>query len=180
MTALQRRFALYGALVLSTACAAWLSHASDNTAFVVAAPDMVRVRVPATAPGGVPPAASAVVMKTIDRPGAFVGERNPFAVRSWANVQAALPAPSASAAEPPASAPTAPPLPFVFAGKLEDPPGTWVIYLVKGKESFALSKGDTFDTHYRFEGIEDGKLVIQYLPLATKQFLPIGTDEQFQ
>jgi len=159
-----------------------MSHASENPV-VVAPSDAVRPQraEPAVAPPTVPPAVSAAAIKTIERPGVFVGELNPFIVKSWANVQAQSPDPVAPPPEEaPAPAPTAPPLPFAFAGKLEDEPGHWIVYLARGDQSFALSKGDTFDTNYRFEGLEDGKLVITYLPLATKQFLPVGKDEQFK
>lgn len=79
----------------------------------------------------------------------------------------------------PQAPPSAPPLPFAFAGKLEETPDRWIIYLVKGDQSFALNKGDIFDTDYRFDGVEDGHAVIFYLPLSTRQFLPITKDEQF-
>lgn len=105
----------------------------------------------------------------------FIAGKNidPFGVRSWAPVVATPPLPATT--EVPV-APIAPPLPFTYAGKLEIESGKWVIYLAKGEQSFSVSAGDVFDGVYRFDGIDSGNLVIVYLPLATKQTLPIAAD----
>ncbi len=96
---------------------------------------------------------------------------NPFVAKSW-YVQP--PAPPVVAVTPPP--PSAPPLPFGFAGALEAEPGHTVYYLVVGDQSYGVSKGETFAGQYRLDGVENGQLVIVYLPLATKQFLPMNTD----
>lgn len=70
----------------------------------------------------------------------------------------------------------APPLPFTYAGKMEQSPGKWTFYLSRGDESFALSKGDTFDNVYRLVDADASRLVIEYLPLSEKQTLPIGAE----
>jgi hypothetical protein len=106
-------------------------------------------------------------LHAIERPRAFVAESNPFASTQWLVAQAPVAAPVTVTLDPQAP-PTAPSLPFAFAGKLEETPGRWIIYLVKGDQSFALNKGDVFDTDYRFDGVEDGHAVIFYLPLATR------------
>lgn len=79
--------------------------------------------------------------------------------------------------------PTAPPLPFQYAGKFEQPLAKnaakgsatqTVVYLTRGNDSFAVAPGDAIDAGYQFVGIEDDTLVFMYLPLATRQTLPIG------
>jgi hypothetical protein len=108
-------------------------------------------------------------MDKLQRPQMEVGDLNPFGAKSW-YVPPPPPPPE------PLPKPTAPPLPFTYVGKLQEDDGHWVIYLVKGDQSYAVSKGETFDSVYRLEGIENGNLVIQYLPLSIKQILAIGSE----
>ncbi|NHZ32153.1 hypothetical protein [Massilia rubra] len=102
-------------------------------------------------------------------------DKNPFDVKTWAVGPSA--ASTRDASPPPALAPqpTAPALPFLFAGKLELAPGKWLVYLTKGEQSIAVEMGETFEGIYRFEGIENDHIVIVYLPLQTKQLLPMGS-----
>lgn len=102
--------------------------------------------------------------------GIAVAERNSFAPKSW-YVPPPPPKPTAITAPPP---PSAPPLPFVYLGKFEEEGGKWVVYLIKGEQPFIVGKGQTFDSVYRLEGIENGSLVIVYLPLSIKQYLPLA------
>ena len=98
---------------------------------------------------------------------------DPFGVRNWAPPPA--PPPPAAAA-PIAAAPTAPPLPFTYAGRLEAEPGRWTIYLVRGEQTFAVTKGDEFDGTYRFDGEENGSLLIRFLPLSVTQKLQLSKE----
>ena len=52
-----------------------------------------------------------------------------------------------------------------------------MVYLSKGNESFAVKPGEKFDGAYQFEGVENGNVVILYLPLSVKQRLSIGQIE---
>ena len=104
-------------------------------------------------------------------------DKNPFEVKTWV----ATP-PSGAASDggtpvpaPPPPQPTTPALPFLFAGKLEVAPGKWLVYLTKGEQSIAVEMGETFDGVYRFDGIENDNIIIVYLPLQTKQLLPMGS-----
>lgn len=108
-------------------------------------------------------------LNKLERAPITVGELNPFGSKSWFVAPPPLPV-------PPPPAPTAPPFPFTYQGKFEEDAGKWIIYLVKGDQFFAVKKGETFDMHYRIEGIENGNLVIEYLPLAVKQSIPIGSE----
>jgi len=114
----------------------------------------------------------ALPLDRLKRSGAAVGEFNPFGAKSWYVPPPPPPAPPPSKPPPP----TAPALPFVYMGKMEEGSGRWIVYLVKGEQFYALVKGETFDGVYRLDGIENGNLVIQYLPLSIKQYLPIGAE----
>lgn len=100
---------------------------------------------------------------------------DPFGVKSWLPPPPPAP-PAAPVTAAAAAAPTAPPLPFTYAGRLEVEPGRWVIYLVRGDQTFAVSKGDVFDGVYKFDGVEDGSLLIQYQPLSVTQKLQLSTE----
>ncbi len=104
------------------------------------------------------------------RPGA--SDVDPFRAKIWF-----VPPPVAAPAPPPK--PTAPQLPFQYAGKSEDADGRGnvMVYLSKGNESFAVKPGEKFDGVYQFEGVENGNVVIVYLPLSVKQRLAIGQAE---
>lgn len=109
-----------------------------------------------------------LALDNLQRPSMTVGEVNPFSGKSWY-------VPPPPAPEPPPPKPTAPPLPFTYVGKMEEE-GRWVVYLAKGEKFYSVSKGETFDQVYRLEDVENGNVVIQYLPLSTKQVIAIGIE----
>jgi len=84
------------------------------------------------------------------------------------------PAPVAVAPPPraPPPAPTAPPLPFRYFGKWVDGQKT-VVFLWRNNEGYSASAGDTVDGTYRVESITESSVDFTYLPLGTKQTLPI-------
>ena len=171
----RRKSTLFGALALTLFACYWISSAEDAGDARLALPTE-RITAPRRAPpaGPTSPAASASQALPLTRPqrdDMAVGDQNPFAGKSWAAPIAAADTPP----PPPVPDPVAPPLPFTYAGKLEEG-SKWIIYLSKGTQSFAVSKGDTFDTNYRLEGIDNGNLVILYLPLSAKQLLPTGAE----
>jgi hypothetical protein len=173
MKPLHQRAMLYSVLAAGLAFAFWVSGADGSQADDVVAPVAVRpkpvqaIEAPAATEGP-----ARLPLEKMDRTFVAANDSNPFGVKSW------MPAPAVAAAAIPVAAPTpvAPPLPYTFAGKLEIEAGASLVYLVKGEQSFAVSKGETFDDNYRLDGIENGNLVIVYLPLGTKQLLPIGTE----
>lgn len=173
MTPFRRRIVLSGLLAFSVGAAAWVSGTPQDAADEAAAAPVTNRH--SIAPVDINPGqrvtaqATALPLERLQREPMTVGDSNPFLAKSW---YVAPPPPPA----PPPAKPAAPPLPFVFAGKLQEDDGALVIYLVKGEQSFAVKQGETFDNVYRLEGIEDGNLVIQYLPLSVKQLLPIGSD----
>jgi len=111
----------------------------------------------------------ALPLEKLKRTAMEVGEVNPFQAKSWY-----VPPPPPPPAPPPK--PTAPPMPFQYMGKLEKAGSEFVVYLAKGNLSFAVTVGEKFDNDYRLEAVENGALVIMYLPLSLKQTLPMGTN----
>jgi hypothetical protein len=90
---------------------------------------------------------------------------DPFAQRSFAD-------PAAAAQPQPPAKPAAPPLPFVYVGKvLED--GKLSVFLARGAENFSVSAGDTIGGEYRVDAVTQNEIRFTYLPLKTKQSLPL-------
>lgn len=89
---------------------------------------------------------------------------DPFAPRSFS--------PPDAPGEPGKEAkPSAPPLPFRYLGKMiED--GRLNVFLARGDESLAVSAGQRIG-EYRVDKITEREVVFTYLPLKTKQSLPL-------
>ena len=91
-----------------------------------------------------------------------------FAGRSWV-------APPPPVVEAPPAAPSAPPLPFTYIGKMQEgETGPLTIYLVQGEQAYSVKKGDVIDKTYRVESIDTAHIVLTYLPLRIKQTLTFG------
>ncbi len=91
-------------------------------------------------------------------------ERDMFASKSWF-----VPPPP-----PKASVPTAPPLPFVYIGKLAEEGQKVIIILSKQNRSYQVREGDVLDNIYRVDEVRPPVLTLTYLPLDVKQTIPIG------
>lgn len=93
---------------------------------------------------------------------------------------APIPAPVAVAITlpppPPPPAPTAPPLPFRYFGKWIDGERT-VVFLWNNSDGYSVAAGDTLEGTYRIEAITDSSVDFVYLPLGSKQTLPISKPE---
>jgi len=87
-----------------------------------------------------------------------------FAPRSF------TPAPSAEAPAR-AARPEAPPLPFRYIGKMQDG-GKLAVFLANGEESIVASAGQKIGD-YRVDSITEDEVRFTYLPLKTKQVLPL-------
>jgi hypothetical protein len=91
-----------------------------------------------------------------------------FAGRSWV-------APPPPVVEAPPAAPSAPPLPFTYIGKMQEgETGPLTIYLAQGEQAYSVKKGDVIDKTYRVESMDATHIVLTYLPLAVKQTLTFG------
>lgn len=91
-------------------------------------------------------------------------ERNMFASKSWF-----VPPPP-----PKAAVPTAPPLPFVYMGKLAEEGQKQIILLSKQNRNYQVREGDVLDNIYRVDEVRPPVLTLTYLPLDIKQTIPIG------
>lgn len=96
-----------------------------------------------------------------------VKDANAFRAKSWY-----VPPPPPPPAPPPP--PTAPPLPFTYLGKIQEPNGKLTIFLSGDNRVYLVTAGETINQTYHVDGIEDGKLALTYLPLQIKQFLSMG------
>jgi hypothetical protein len=67
--------------------------------------------------------------------------------------------------------PVAPALPFRYVGKMLDG-DKLAVFLMNGNESLAVGAGDRIGD-YRVESITDAEILFTYLPLKTKQSLPL-------
>jgi hypothetical protein len=93
---------------------------------------------------------------------------DPFAPRSF-SAPAAAHAGGNGNGKP--AKPVAPPLPFRYLGKmLED--GKLSVFLANGEESLSVHAGQRIGD-YRVDKVTDAEVVFTYLPLKTKQSLPL-------
>lgn len=74
------------------------------------------------------------------------------------------------AAEPPPPPPQAPPLPFTYVGMLGSEDET-IVFLAQQETNHAVKKGDVINGTYRVDEIDDGRVVLTYLPLDQRQTL---------
>lgn len=96
-------------------------------------------------------------------PAADKSDVDPFAPRSFS------PPVPADAAKP--HKPVAPPLPFRYLGKMiED--GRLNLFLARGDESLSVRAGEKIG-EYRVDKVTESEVVFTYLPLQTKQSLPL-------
>jgi hypothetical protein len=122
--------------------------------------------------------APALDLKKLQRTHALDPDGDPFGPRSFKPAppkitpqaaQAAL-----AAAAPPPPPPQAPPLPFVYMGRLsEDSSST--VFLTLGDRNLVVKPGDTIDNTYKLEEVGESAIVLTYLPMNQRQTLPIGT-----
>jgi hypothetical protein len=70
------------------------------------------------------------------------------------------------------SAPTAPSMPYRYAGKLVQG-GQHSVLLADGDRVFPIKEGDTLDGAYRVEAIGESQITLMYLPLKHKESIPV-------
>jgi hypothetical protein len=89
---------------------------------------------------------------------------DPFAARSWVSPSVVLPP----------ETPKAPPLPFVYLGKMFDGKAV-TAFVSMGANTHLLHSGDTV-RDYRVEAINAREITFVYLPLNQKQRLSLGSE----
>ncbi|MEZ5500659.1 MAG: hypothetical protein R3E77_14700 [Steroidobacteraceae bacterium] len=141
-------------------------NAPDDDTTVSAAPDRPARSMPRTARAR---DSAATRLELPERKSAAASLLNLFANHSW---YVAPPPPPPVVVKP--AKPTAPPLPYELMGSYEQAGQPTVYFLVKGDRVFDVRDGQTLETNYRIDGVQNGRLAITYLPLDEKQWLNIG------
>lgn len=73
----------------------------------------------------------------------------------------------------PPPAPTAPPLPFTYIGKVIEE-GKPTVFVSKQQKNYFLKGGEIIEGIYKVDKVESGQVVFIYLPLETEQVMIIG------
>ena len=92
---------------------------------------------------------------------------DPFAPKSFA--PAPQPQPQQATAR---AAPSAPPLPFTYIGKLTQD-GRTEVFVLRGDELISIAAGQQIDAQYRVDAISDARIAFTYLPLKSRQMLEL-------
>jgi hypothetical protein len=92
---------------------------------------------------------------------------NPFAASSWLPP----PPPVVQAPPEPPPPPTAPPVPYVYLGKLDGSTLKPRVFLSSGDQLLIVSQGEVVDGQYRVESISNTDIVLTYLPLNQRQVI---------
>ncbi|MBN3762256.1 hypothetical protein [Burkholderia sp. Ac-20365] len=111
-------------------------------------------------------------LAALRKPMSLESRNNPFVASSWLPP----PPPVVQAAPEPAPPPTAPPMPYLYLGKLDDSTLKPRIFLSRGDQLLIVSQGDVVEGQYRVESISDGDVVLIYLPLNQRQVISMQSE----
>lgn len=111
-----------------------------------------------------PAADAGIDLAKLARPEASLPQHDPFALRAAPQ--------GAPQAEPAAQAPSAPPLPFQYIGKVIEQ-GKLEVYVTRGDELLALTRGQKIGNEYRVDKVTSSSVTFTYLPLKMKQTLDL-------
>lgn len=109
---------------------------------------------------------SAAVLSLPERPTLSEPRGKLFGSQSWQP-----PAPKITAVAP--QTPSAPPMPYRYAGKLVRN-GLLQVFLSKGDTAIPITAGEVIDGVYRIEAIGEDRITIIYLPLGLKENIPMS------
>lgn len=98
--------------------------------------------------------------------------RDVFEVHSWIPVVA--PKKAEPVVPPP---PEAPPVPFIYVGKLEDSPKGTQIFLMANNKLYSVLLGNNIDQEWRLDSEDVNTLTLTYLPLNLTQSLLKATKQ---
>jgi hypothetical protein len=162
----QRRWLLGGAFLLTVAATASVNRQDENDAEVVQA-DLSKAHVPhqniersaTTQPS------SDVLVGKLKRPLMPDDVKNMFIAKSW------YVPPTAPKIIP---HPVAPPLPFVYIGKMLEEYNNSTVFLERQHRILVVREGDAIDANYRVDEIKPPMMTLSYLPLNIKQTMQIG------
>jgi hypothetical protein len=170
MGARQRWIALIFLLMLALTAAAWVRDSDkESAAAVVEAPARSASAQPAAQPAKA--AGERVALEKLRAHALDANNADPFAARSWRKaVLKRAPGPEAVVAPP---APTAPPLPYTYMGKLISEEDN-AVFLTQGERSLVVHEGDVIDSMYRVDRFADSAVTLTHLPTGIQQTLVIG------
>ena len=162
--AFNRRTArLAGAAALVLAAAASMVAGRERPA-----PEIVEATSARPARAAAAPAASDIDLTKLERAALAAPGNDPFAPKSFAPPP---PAPVAHVSAPP-QPPSAPPLPFVYAGKVTQD-GKTEVYVTRGDNLISIAPGENIDGEYRVDAVTASSIRFTYLPLKTVQSLEL-------
>jgi len=164
LSPLQRWSFLGAALALTLVAVRWAVSDDDTQVKAPRPPGAAAQKAPETLPN--------VALDRLNRLAHAAPAADPFAPRSWqATVQDE--ARRAARAPTPPPRPQAPPLPFTYFGRATEG-GRTTVFLSRGENSYVARAGSTLEGAYRVDRIDDQVIVFTYLPLGTRQELPLG------
>lgn len=164
-----RNLALYGALAATLAAVIWMQ-AHDESA-----DDGVQLAAPRHAPrmGGAAEAAQPATHAAAAA-GAEQAEAEAdkpvdlFRPHAW---YVPPPPPKPVLADAPPPVPTAPPVPFIYMGKMENTPRGTLIFLSAGNKTYTVAKGEIIDRVWRVDDEDANTVRLTYMPLSMPQAL---------
>lgn len=157
----QRRWFLGGALTL-TLIAVVSSEGKDEPANEIVEPGQVKKHQFQRPADGEQTAY--VPLAALNRQPLPENAKDMFAGKSWY-----VPPPP-----PKAAPPSAPPLPFIYMGKLAEQGEKVVVLLNKQGRDYTVREGDILDNIYRVDEVRAPAMTLTYLPLNIKQTIRIG------
>jgi hypothetical protein len=160
------RRALLGAVALAAVALAALANVS-STPEAEEAPPAPSTRV-SDAPAQGP---AALELGSAFQPRPLPRAEDAFGVRDW---DPHLPASAPRAAAP--AKPAAPPLPFIYLGRMVEG-GKTTVFLERGGGIVVARAEQAIDATYRLDSVGPGRIVFTYLPLKTRQVLSITADQ---
>ncbi len=78
-------------------------------------------------------------------------------------------------AKPVASAPVAPPLPYIYLGRIEEG-GQTLVFLMDGGKELLVAPGSAVSKGWRLDSVSTGKLEFTFEPLNQQLILRLGAD----
>lgn len=163
ITERQRRWFLGAALALTLAAVA-ATEGKDESDSAVVQPDAVKTRHPQQRRNADIELTGKVTLAKLNRQPLPEDVKDMFAGKSWY-----VAPPSVNSAKP-----SAPPVPYVYIGKLAEQGEKAVILLTKQDRSYAVREGDVLDNIYRVDEVRAPLMTLTYLPLNIKQTIRIG------
>ena len=165
----QRWVVLGAALALSLAVVGWVSGDGESTDTIEVVNSARASNAPANARQEAPPAEAFndIQLERLRRTDAGSSVKEVFTAKSWYEPP---PMPK-SAAEP---APSAPPLSFVYIGKLVEEDEKVTVFLSRQDRTYTVKEGDIIDGTYRVSAIKGALMELTFLPLNITQTMHIG------